>query len=74
MTVSKARAQLPKLLKKHSFAISRHGKVIGVYLSRERIEALIETVELLSDSGFRAALNKYNTGKTRLVDIDRVRW
>ena len=40
--MSQAQAQLPKLLKKDSFAISRHGKVIGVYLSRDRIEALIE--------------------------------
>ena len=74
VTVSQAQAQLPKLLKKDSFAISRHGEVIGVYLSRDRIEALIETMELLGDSAFVSAFREYRSGKTKFVDIDDMKW
>jgi PHD/YefM family antitoxin component YafN of YafNO toxin-antitoxin module len=74
VTVSQAQAQLPKLLKKDSFAISRHGKVIGIYLSRDRIEALIETMELLGDPGFTKALKEHKAGKMRFVDLEDVRW
>lgn len=74
VTVSQAQAQLPKLLKKDSFAISRHGKVIGVYLSRDRIEALIETMELLGDAPFMKAFKQYKSGKMKFVDLADVKW
>lgn len=74
VTVSQAQAQLPRLLKKDSFAISRHGKVIGVYLSRDRIEALIETMELMGDPAFVKALKQYRSGKMKFVDLDDVKW
>jgi len=74
VTVSQAQAQLPRLLKKDSFAISRHGKVIGVYLSRDRIEAMIETMELLGDPAFIKALREYKAGKTKFVDLEDAPW
>ena len=74
MTVSQAQAQLPKLLKRDSFTILRHGKVIGVYLSRDRIEALIETMELLGDPAFMKALKEYRSGKMKFVDLEDVKW
>ena len=74
VTVSQAQAQLPKLLKKDSFTISRHGKVIGVYLSRDRIEALIETMELLGDPAFMKALKQYKSGKMKFVDMEDLKW
>ena len=58
----------------HSFMIVRHGKVIGVYLSRDRIEALIETMELLGDPAFMDALKEFKTGKMKFVDMENVRW
>ena len=33
VTVSQAQANLPKLIRRDSFAIARHGKVVGVCLS-----------------------------------------
>ena len=74
VTVSQAQAQLPRLLKQDSFTISRHGKVIGVYLSRDRIEALIETMELLGDPAFTRALKEYKLGKTKFVEMDDAKW
>jgi PHD/YefM family antitoxin component YafN of YafNO toxin-antitoxin module len=70
VNVTEAQANLPRLLKRDSFAISRHGKVVGVYLSKDRIEALIETMELLGDDSFMAALREYKSGKMKFKDID----
>jgi PHD/YefM family antitoxin component YafN of YafNO toxin-antitoxin module len=72
VTVSQAQANLPKLVKKDSFAISRHGKIVGFYLSRERVEALVETMELLSEPDFMAALRKYESGRMRFRDLTDV--
>lgn len=74
VSVSQAQAQLPKLLKRDSFTISRHGKAIGIYLSRDRIEALIETMELLGDSSFVKALKEYQSGKMKFVDLEKMEW
>ena len=68
-TVSEAQANLPKLLKQDSFSISRHGKVVGVYLSKDRIEALLETVELLGDKHFVKALNDFESGRMKFKDL-----
>ena len=72
VNVTEAQANLPRLLKRDSFAISRHGKVVGVYLSKDRIEAMIETMELLGDESFMAALREYKSGKMKFKDFDEV--
>jgi len=68
VTVSEAQANLPKLIRQDSFAIARHGKVVGVFLSKDRMEALVESMELLADPEFSKALQEYKSGKTRLYD------
>jgi PHD/YefM family antitoxin component YafN of YafNO toxin-antitoxin module len=68
VNVTEAQAKLNKLINKDSFAISRHGKVVGIYLSRDRIEALIETMELLSQSEFAKALKEYESGRMKFYD------
>jgi PHD/YefM family antitoxin component YafN of YafNO toxin-antitoxin module len=72
VNVTEAQANLPRLLKRDSFAISRHGKVVGVYLSKDRIEAMIETMELLGDENFMTALREYKSGKMKFKDFDEV--
>jgi len=56
------------LIRQDSFAIARHGKVVGVFLSKDRMEALVESMELLADPEFSKALQEYKSGKTRLYD------
>lgn len=68
MSVTEAQARLNKLIDQDSFAISRHGKIAGIYLSRDRIEALIETMELLSNSEFAQALKDYESGRMKCYD------
>ena len=69
VNVTEAQAKLNKLIDQDTFAISRHGKVVGVYLSRDRIEALVETMELLSDPDFVNALKGYKSGKMKFYDL-----
>jgi PHD/YefM family antitoxin component YafN of YafNO toxin-antitoxin module len=69
VNVTEAQANLSKLVKKDSFAISRHGKIVGVFLSRDRIEALVETMELLSQPNFTKALKDHETGRMKLYDV-----
>jgi PHD/YefM family antitoxin component YafN of YafNO toxin-antitoxin module len=64
-TVSEAQANLPKLVKREAFALSRHGKVVGVYLSKDRIEAMIETMELLGDKKFIKAIRDHEAGRAK---------
>jgi len=72
VNVTEAQARLNQLIDQDSFAISRHGKIVGVYLSRDRIEALIETMELLSNPEFLKALKAYRTGRMKLYDIEEL--
>jgi PHD/YefM family antitoxin component YafN of YafNO toxin-antitoxin module len=74
VNVTEAQANLPRLIRRDSFAISRHGKVVGVYLSKDRIEAMIETMELLGDENFMSALREYKSGKMKFKDIDDIDW
>lgn len=71
-TVSQAQARLPRLLKEDSFAISVHGKVKGFYLSKERLEAMIETMELLGNPEFMTALKEHKSGKGKTYTIEEL--
>jgi PHD/YefM family antitoxin component YafN of YafNO toxin-antitoxin module len=68
VNVTEAKARLHKLVNTDSFAISRHGKIVGIYLSRDRIEALIESVELLGKPEFAKALKNYEFGRMKFHD------
>lgn len=68
VNVTEAQARLNKLIDQDTFAISRHGKVVGVYLSKDRIEALVETMELVSNPDFNSALKEYQSGRMKLHD------
>lgn len=68
-TISQTQAQLPRLVKQDAFAISRHGRLVGVYLSRDRIEALVETLELLGEPEFQRALKEFESGKMSFRDV-----
>jgi PHD/YefM family antitoxin component YafN of YafNO toxin-antitoxin module len=69
VTVSQAQANLPRLIRQDSFAIARHGKVVGVFLSKDRIEALVESMELLSDPHFVRALKEHKAGRGNHYEV-----
>ena len=71
-TISQAQAKLPSLIKEDSFAISVHGEVKGFYLSKDRLEAMIETVELLENPAFAAAMKAHKAGKGKTYTVAEV--
>ena len=68
-TISQAQASLPRLIKEDSFAISVHGEIKGFYLSKPRLEAMIESLELWENPGFTAALKAHQSGKARTYTV-----
>lgn len=44
-------------------SIERHGRVEAFLVSRERMEAIAETMELLANDEFRTTLADYRAGK-----------
>ena len=75
VNVTQAKAKLHKLVNTNTFAITRHGEIVGVYLARGRIEALIETMELLGNPEFSKALKNYESGRMKFhdtSDLDKV--
>ncbi|MBE3110634.1 MAG: type II toxin-antitoxin system Phd/YefM family antitoxin [Acidobacteria bacterium] len=61
--LSQAKARLSDLVRRvreehSSFAITHHGKPEGVLLSVEEYEALLETVEILSDRDLMTRLDR----------------
>lgn len=69
VSVSQARARLPSLIRQGCFTICRRGKPVGVFLSAERIAALVETLELLEDRDFVAALKRARAGLLETVSL-----
>ncbi len=68
-TISQAQARLPSLIKQDSFAISVHGEVKGYYLSKQRLVAMIESLELLETPAFADALRAHQGGKGRSYTV-----
>jgi PHD/YefM family antitoxin component YafN of YafNO toxin-antitoxin module len=68
-TISQAQAKLPRLIKEDSFAISVHGEVKGFYLSKHRLEAMIESIELLENPEFTAALKAHRSGRAKTYTV-----
>jgi hypothetical protein len=71
-TISQAQARLPSLIKEDSFAISVHGEVKGFFLSKQRLEAMLESIELLENPGFAAALKAHQSGKSKTYAVEEL--
>jgi prevent-host-death family protein len=72
-TVSEAQSRLPKLLKEaeagEAVCIRRHNEPVAFLLSRERMEAIVETLEILGNPDAMRAIRDYRAGKTKLVPL-----
>lgn len=72
-SVTDAQANLPRLLKdavdEGSIAITRHQETVAYLVSRERMEAITETLELLGNPQAMKAIRDYEAGKTKFVSL-----
>jgi antitoxin YefM len=50
--------------------IERHGQTVAYVISKDRFDAVLETMELLSNPDFIETLRKYEAGKTKWTKLD----
>ncbi len=67
-SVSRAQSCLPSLLrdaaKTGSAVITRHNETVAYVVSRDRMEAIVETMEVLSNPKAMKAIRDYEKGAT----------
>jgi PHD/YefM family antitoxin component YafN of YafNO toxin-antitoxin module len=72
-SVTEAQASLPRIIRGSSIVgISKHNKVAGFYIPRERFEALLETMELLANPGAMKTLKLAKTGQLKYRRLAQV--
>lgn len=73
VTTTEAQATLPRLLKnlpkQKSVTITNHGRIAGFLVSKDRMEAIIESMEILSNHDAMKAIRDYEAGRSKGKDI-----
>jgi hypothetical protein len=54
---------------KGSLTICRNGRVVGFLVSRDRMEAILETLEVMADQDVMKAVRDHQSGRTRFKDV-----
>lgn len=74
VTITELQAQAPRIVrraeKNGSVSVARHGRTVAFLVSRERMEGIIETIEIMSDRKAMKAIREYEAGKLRLKKFD----
>ncbi|MEY2881097.1 MAG: hypothetical protein RLZZ15_3477 [Verrucomicrobiota bacterium] len=69
-SISAAQAQFPAVVRAAQsgrvVGVSKHGETVAFLISRERLEALVETKELLANPAFVRAWKEDKAGKGKL--------
>jgi PHD/YefM family antitoxin component YafN of YafNO toxin-antitoxin module len=72
-TVAQAQASLPRLVRvaeRRGFVpVSRRGKTVAFIVSADRIDALIESMELLADPKAMDAVRRHRAGRLKFKDV-----
>ncbi len=72
-SVTQAQTNLPRLIKEAadagSIAITRHDKTVAYLVSRERMDAILETLEVLGNPAAMKAIRDYEQGKTKFLPL-----
>ena len=72
-SVTQAQTNLPRLIKEAadegSIAITRHDETVAYLISRGRMDAIVETLDLLGNPAAMKALAEYQAGKTKLLPL-----
>lgn len=76
VTTTEAQANLPRLLKQlpkqKAVTITNHGKIAGFLISKDRMEAIIETMEILSNPKAMKAIQDYESGRSKGKDLSEI--
>jgi antitoxin YefM len=72
-SVTEAQTQLPRLIRQaengEAVRIRRHNDTVAYLVSRERMEAIVETMELLANPVAMKAINAHRAGRVKLVAL-----
>ncbi len=72
-SVTQAQSQLPKLIREaergRTVAISRRDETVAYLVSRDRLDAIVETMEILGSPAARKAIEDHRAGRTRFVPL-----
>jgi antitoxin YefM len=73
VTISELQAQAPRFVRQAeldgSVTIARHGRTVAFLVSRERMEAIIETLEIMANPKAMKAIRSYEKGKSRFKEV-----
>ena len=69
VTITELQDQAPQVVKRAerngSVAVCRHGRTVAFVVSRERMEAILETLEIVADKKVMGSIRDYESGKVR---------
>lgn len=72
-SVTQAQSQLPQLLRQaergNLVGIARRDETVAYLLSRDYLEAIVETMEILANPAAQKALADHRAGRTRFVPL-----
>ena len=70
VSVTQAQAQLPRLLRsKETIAVQRHEETVAYLVPKERMEALVETLEILANPEAMKAIQLDRQGKGKYLPL-----
>jgi prevent-host-death family protein len=72
-SVQEAQAELPRILREaeeQTVVITHRGKAVAYLLSPERFEAMLETMEIMSNPAAMQAIRDYKSGKMEFMPLD----
>jgi len=72
-SVTEAQTNLPRLLKdaveEGSIAITRHTETVAYLVSREHMEAIVETLDVMANPKAMRAIRDYEAGKMKFLPL-----
>lgn len=74
-SISEAQAQFPAVVRASQdrpITITKRDKVVGYLLSPERMESIIESMEILANPQAVKAIADYQKGRTRFLPISAI--
>ena len=73
VTISELQAQAPRFVreaeKEGAVTIARHGRTVAFLVSLERMEAIVETLEIMGNPRAMNTIRRYQTGKGKFKDM-----
>ena len=73
VTTTEAQASLPRLLRQlpatRAVTITNHGRIAGFLVSKDRMEAIIEKMEILGNASAMKAVTDFEEGRSRGKDV-----